>query len=439
MQGRLWTAINAVRASYWFVPGVMTLIGIVLGAVAVWVDASLDHQWLDELAWYQAARASGAREVLSAIAGSMITVAGVVFSITIVALSYASAQYGPRVLTNFMSDRGNTITLGTFLATFVYCIVVLRTIRSGEEGGFVPQIAVLLALLLALCSIGVLIYFINHVPRTIHVNTVIAGIGEQLLGEIDRRFPKRIGGPARDRGAAGEPWAGPPAAAAPFTLTGAGPGYIQKIDGDLLLSAAERADILIRLRRRPGDFVSGERVLLDIWPAGAIDDQTARNLRSAFVVSSHRTPFGDLYFLVDELVEIAARALSTGVNDPMTAIICIDWLGAALEKIAGREPPDPLRCGGDGKIRVVAPSDGFEQILAASFGQLRHHASTSPIAAERTLLTLREVSRTCSDARQAAALAREQDLLLELVAINLKGPSRERVVSQSEGLGRGGP
>ncbi len=135
---RLRAHLSAVRSSYWFVPSLRALCGILLGGIMIWVDASLGASWIEGLGWYQQVRTDGAREVLSTIAGSMVTVAGVVFSITIVALSYASSQYGPRVLTNFMDDRGNTVTLGTFIATFLYSLMVLRTIRGGEED-FVPQ------------------------------------------------------------------------------------------------------------------------------------------------------------------------------------------------------------------------------------------------------------------------------------------------------------
>ena len=183
MRLRLFHIAESVRSSYWFVPAVMAAGALVLGVAAVWLDAGPGTQWLDHLGWYQKAKPEAAREMLSAIAASMITVAGVVFSITIVAIAFAAGQYGPRVLTNFMSDRGNQTTLGTFIGTFVYSLVVLRTIHSGDTA-FVPQFAVLLGIFLALCSIAVLIFFVHHVPRSIHVNAVIGRIGEQLIGHM---------------------------------------------------------------------------------------------------------------------------------------------------------------------------------------------------------------------------------------------------------------
>ena len=160
--------------------------------------------WMDGLPWLYAARPDGARQVLSAISGSMITVAGTVFSVTIAAVVYASGQYGPRLLSNFMSDRGNQVTLGTFIATFVYCLLVLRTIRSPDEwrarSGFVPNMALLVGVALALCSIAVLIFFIHHVPSKLHINSVIEDVGDRLLKEIDNRFPRFIGASPSEHG-----------------------------------------------------------------------------------------------------------------------------------------------------------------------------------------------------------------------------------------------
>ncbi|WP_333981088.1 DUF2254 family protein [Sphingomonas aerolata] len=147
---------------------------------------------MDGYVWLYASRPDGARQVLSSVGGSMITVAGTVFSVTIAAVVYASGQYGPRLLTNFMRDRGNQVTLGTFIATFLYCLLVLRTIHSADESGgygFVPNLALLVGVLLALCSIAVLIYFIHHVPSKIHINSVIEDVGDRLLRGIDDRFP----------------------------------------------------------------------------------------------------------------------------------------------------------------------------------------------------------------------------------------------------------
>jgi uncharacterized membrane protein len=199
MKATLMRFADGLRGSYWFLPTVMALAAVLLAGGMVFLDTYEGSEWMDGLPWLYAARPDGARQVLSAISGSMITVAGTVFSVTIAAVVYASGQYGPRLLSNFMSDRGNQVTLGTFIATFVYCLLVLRTIRStGEAGagaGFVPTLALLVGVALALCSISVLIFFIHHVPSQLHINVVIEDVGDKLLKEIDNRFPRFIGAP----------------------------------------------------------------------------------------------------------------------------------------------------------------------------------------------------------------------------------------------------
>ena len=200
MRARLLRISDQLRESYWFLPSVMALGAMLLAFAMVYADSHNGSTWMDRFPWLYAARPDGARSLLSSIGGSMIGVAGTTFSVTIAAVVYASGQYGPRLLSNFMSDRGNQVTLGTFIATFLYSMIVLRTIRSPGEteagaAAFVPQLALLIAVVLVLCSIAVLIFFIHHVPMRIHINNVIERIGDRLIEEIDSRFPVFVGAP----------------------------------------------------------------------------------------------------------------------------------------------------------------------------------------------------------------------------------------------------
>lgn len=420
--------LTAIRSSYWFVPGVMALLAILLGGVMIWIDVRLGSSFIKGVSWYQQIRPDGAREVLSTIAGSMVTVAGVVFSITIVALSYASSQYGPRVLTNFMSDRGNTVTLGTFIATFLYSLMILRTIRGGEED-FVPQYSVIVAMLLAVCSIGVLIYFIHHVLQSIHINHVVERIGRQLVGDARVRFPKLIGRATRERNSAPVELQGEIAVA-----TSCDTGYIQSVDGDQLVELARKAGVLIRLRYRPGDFVMEGRGLADIAPAERWSDDDSEALRDCFAVGAKRTPEHDLMFLVSELVEIAARALSPGVNDPMTAVTCMDWLGAGGTEFAIRELPDPVRADQDGVPRIIAAPDDFAFFVDRSFGRLREYVAADTIAALHFLRVVGEVAAACRCPDQIDLLRLEAIRLDELAAAQLDGPNARAVAERSAAL-----
>jgi len=449
MRAYLLRLSDTLRTSYWFLPTIMTLMAMVLASVMIWADTHVGSEWMDRLPWLYAARPNGARQVLSAIGGSMITVAGTVFSVTIAAVVYASGQYGPRLLSNFMSDRGNQTTLGTFIGTFVYCLLVLRTIRSPDEASvgaaFVPNLALLVAFALALCSIAVLIFFIHHVPSKIHINNVIEDIGDRLLEEIDNRFPRFIGAPRPDDAGQDD------GARVPATFRlGAGvqdganreqvrsrqTGYLQLVDDEALLSVARRHDLVLRLQYQPGDFVHVGRTLIEAWPPESCDDAAAETIRAAFAVGSRRTALQDLRFLIDELVEIAARALSPGVNDPFTAVTCLDWLGAALSDIAGRQLPSHLRLDDDGALRVITHPITFEHFMDRSFGALAQYCAGDMVAAVRFIGALGEVCLDCDDPERRAIVSAHVDKFEDLSRTVLTGVNLARVSARADDLRR---
>ena len=422
----------------------MAFAAVLLAGGMIWLDSYEGSGWMDRFAWLYASRPSGARQVLSSIGGSMITVAGTVFSVTIAAVVYASGQYGPRLLSNFMSDRGNQFTLGTFIATFLYCLLVLRTVRSPEESGgvgFVPNLALLVGVLLALCSIAVLIFFIHHVPSKIHINSVIKDVGDRLLKEIDDRFPSFIGDspaaeddddhrkPATFRKDAAEK-DGEQRRLIPAKDT----GYIEVIDDGGLLEQAIKHDLVLRLQYQPGDFVHVGRALLEAWPPERCDKDAVKALRGAFSVGSRRSALQDLRFLIDELVEIAARALSPGVNDPFTAITCLDWLSAAFSDLAGRQLPSPLRVDDDGALRVIAHPVTFDSLVDRGFGALVQYCATDMVAALGYIRALGEVSLDCDDPDRLATLRRYLDRLAELAGEELGGFNLARVRERADEL-----
>ncbi|TPW32694.1 DUF2254 domain-containing protein [Pararhizobium mangrovi] len=447
LRARFDKLLEQLRSSYWFIPTIMALAAFVLSLASTMIDRWLGGNWIPSQLFFVASRPDGARAILTAVAGSMIGVAGTVFSVTMAAVVYASGQYGPRLLTNFLSDRGNQITLGVFTATFVFSIMVLRTIHSADESssasdlvsnGFVPNLGLILSMALALCSIAVLIYFIHHVPSRIHISNVIRGIGDALLAQIDSRFPKNVGTGTATREDAEEAWWQLPAALRPgadaaavaeeFAEVNAETrGYIQFLDDTTLMSTASQHTIVIRLTVRPGDFVFEGSLLCEAWPKERVTPEAERGIRSAFAMGALRTPTDDMLFMVDELVEIAARALSPGVNDPFTAITCIDWLGAALAQLAGRPAPDPLRIDAQGKLCIVAETLGFHSYLRRSLGAIREYAAGDKIATTHFLRTLEIVARHCASDANLDALREEATNLLHLARGALAGPSLAEV------------
>lgn len=422
MSARLRNIWESLGASYWFLPSIMAFMALVLGGIFVWLDAGPAAALLDGIGWYQKVQPDGAHQVLSTIAGSMITVAGVTFSITIVAIAFAAQQYGPRLLTNFMSDRGNQVTLGTFIATFVYCLVVLRTIRGGDDDTFVPQMAVLFGLGLALCSIVVLIFFIHHVPESIHINNVAARVGKRLIEAIPEQFPKGIGDPA-------EPGAREPDVGTGCAILACDTGYIRSVNDEALMRVACKHDLVVQLHHRPGDFIHRGRVLVDAAPVASANE-AAEALRSAYSVGAKRTPADDLDFLVSELVEIATRALSTGVNDPATAITCMDWLGAGASTFAQRQLPSPRRSDPQGVVRVIAQTDDFRRFADRAFGRLRQYVAGDTVACSHMLSVLAAVLRDCRTSEQQAACKEEAVRLIEAARAKLDPVERQSLTRQ---------
>jgi len=350
----------------------MAAAALALSFGLVELDTQLDAETVRKVGWLYTFGPEGARAILSAIASSMITVAGLTFSITMLTLQLASSQFGPRLLRNFMRDRGNQIVLGTFISTFVYCLLVLRTVRGTEDSHFVPHIAVAFGVFFALASIGVLIYFIHHVTTSIRIEMLLANLAEETHAAIDRLYPEGIGRePPEDRSASRMPIdfearAQPVAAAAS--------GYVQRTDMDSLMRVATEHDLVVRIEARPGRFVSGGvDALLMAYPRERVSDEQCDALRDVFIVGRERTPEQDVQFSVRRIVEIAQRALSPGVNDPTTALYCMDRLVETLGSLATREVPSPLRLDAEGRPRVLTEATTLGDVACPAFAAVARY------------------------------------------------------------------
>lgn len=399
-----------LRTSYWFVPSLMLLAAAAMAWLAISLDSRFGLDGSSSIAWALVGSSAGATAVMSTVAGSMVTIAGVVFSITLVALSLASGQFGPRMLRNFIRDRINQSALGAFLATFLYCLLVLSAIRHGApQDAFVPRLAVGIGVLLAVASVATLIFYIHHVAMTIQADTLIENIYADLCQLMDTLYP------ARAEAAADRP--GPLAAphgldAEPACVPSPCHGYVQAVDHAALVAAARAAGALVRLERGPGDYVLAEARLMSVWPPEALDEACCSALQACVVFGAQRTATQDMEFALDQLVEIAARALSPGVNDPFTAITCVDRLSSALCRLGRRPPPDPWHFDDDGASRLIAPPVGFSQALDAAFNPLRQYACDNPAVAIRMMEALDELAALVTRQDDLAALRRHADMLL---------------------------
>ena len=404
---------DRIRSSLWFVPAVMACLAVALATAVVELDKVVGEDWLRRVDWIYSGGAEGASLLLGTVAGSMVAIAGTVFSMTLVALSLASSQLGPRLLRNFMRDTVNQVVLGTFVATFVYCLLVLRTVRRADEVAFVPHLAVSVALLLAMVSIGVLIYFIHHVSVSIQADEVIARVGKELDEGIDRLFPDHIGQSGAEFSAAPNEDELPAAFARAARPVGAQEdGYLQLIDADPLMALASQEDLLLRLERRPGHYVIKGQALVMVWPGDRLSEEVAEQVNAAFVLGNQRTAVQDIEFLFNQLVEIAVRALSPGINDPFTAVACVDRLGSALCRLARRDRPPALRYDEDQRLRLVARGASFAGIVDTAFNQIRQSARANPALAIRMLDVIAQIARHVRRAPDATCLQRHADMIV---------------------------
>jgi uncharacterized membrane protein len=378
MLTKLHTLWFALRSSLWFVPSLMVAGAIALSFLTISLDEASKLAWLRDFDSIFSGGPEGARAVLATIAGSMIGVTGIVFSITVVTLTLASAQFGPRLLRTFMRDRGNQITLGTFIATFVYCLLVLRVVREVEGVRFVPHLSTTCGIAMALASLGVLIYFIHHISVSIQADAVIAAVSDDLLEALERLYPEKIGQepPAPQHPESLAPHLADTALHARVVVATRS-GYLQAVDSKGLMRLATENDFLFRLEYRPGDFVVQASPLVTVWPAARADEHLATTLNRAFILGRQRSYEQDIGFAFGQLVEIAVRALSPGVNDPFTAVSCIDRIGMALCQLAGRAYPCAARYDDAGHLRVIATTATFAEMTEATITPIRQYCRAS--------------------------------------------------------------
>jgi uncharacterized membrane protein len=374
---RLLEIWETLRTSFWAVPALMILGSIGLAYATLVLDRSEPLEDLDGYKFLFRGGPEAAREMLSIIAGSMITIAGVVFSITIVVLSLASNQLGPRLIRNFVHDGLNQIVLGTFTSTFVFCILILLNVRGEDYSVFVPQASVTAGLALALLSIGVLITFIHHIAQQIQVPRMIASVGHEIGESMDRIVPLPEDPPTpQDLLRA--------VAALPVDSEGGGrplystnEGYVTLLDITPLVRLAQEHDLLIRLVRGPGDFIIHGSELARVWTKWELPEDIGKQVTRSFSFGRTRSPVQDLGFAYNQLVEIGVRALSPSTNDPFSAMSCLDHLGAGLSKMARRPPPYPYHFDKQGKLRVVERSLDFATIAERSLTPLRIYGRSS--------------------------------------------------------------
>nr|MDQ3038012.1 DUF2254 domain-containing protein [Myxococcota bacterium] len=394
---------DTVRSSLWAIPVALVTAAIVAVIGTLLLDRELGFE-LAELWWPLGAGPEGTRTTLSAIAASVMTVAGVSFSMTIVVLQLASSQYSPRVVRHFRRDRLIQIVFGVFTGTFTYALLAMRTISAAEGEGapFTAPISVTVAMALGILSMVLLIALVHHVARIAQVSWILHAIDHETRGALDRMYPETLG----DEERAAPPHTSPPTRNdTPWIVRSDRDGYIQFVDASAIdtLEGAE----LVNVEARIGDFVRVGDPLLRVWPGDAGERQHNGGIDDAFVIGRERTMQQDPSYGLRLVVDVALRALSPSLNDPTTAIHCVDTIGALLCRAARRRVPDPMRRTETG-LRVHAPRPSLSDMIAGSLEEIVAASKSSPsvlIAVARALTALdeRDVSGHHRGARRAIA------------------------------------
>jgi len=406
---------EALRTNLWLIPAIASVAAVALFAVTLTIDEAAFHGELRLPSWVISGSPDAARQILSSLAGSLITVVGVVFSVVIVALTLASQQFGPRMLRTFIRDRGSQLTLGTFVATFFYAMLTLISIGSS----FVPHLSVTMALALTAIDLGVLIYFIHHIATAIQLPAVIASIAHELGRAIDAETAPAPGSGSLAAGRDGAAAVNGPSAEVLLArldrsgrvVTAPTSGYLRLIRHATLVRIAAEHDAVIRLHYRPGHFLTKGHPMATVWPAEA-SVAIGRRLESVHITGPLRTLRQDIAFGIDQLVEIAIRALSPAVNDTFTALTCIDWLGDSLCKIAVEWRPQSCHRDGLGIIRLITAPVSYERLVQRSFEKIRQAADGMPAVLIRQLDALSTIMAAAPPGRsqvlldQAAMIAR---------------------------------
>jgi uncharacterized membrane protein len=420
---KLW---DSLRSSYWFVPSMMMVGAALLWLLSSWLDRLLSASGALPTHWLYSDDRASIRSLLLTIAASTAGIVGVVFSIMMVPLTIAASQFGPRLLRNFLRDTGTQVTLGTFTATFLFCMLVVLQVHA-EGLGPLPQVSITVGLLLGVTSFGMLIFFINHVAVSVQASVVVAEVSADLQAAIDRELPDR----AEQSAVAGKATAGgPDLAQDPHIVLATASGYVQLRDDAGLLRLATEHDLVLELLQRPGDFLTAETPVARLWPKKSGATEIDAMINAAYILGVQRTLVQDVIFGINSLAEVAVRALSPAINDPFTAMTCLDWLGTALCRASSRSFTAANRYDEQGIQRLLTTAVSFSDLVDAAFNLIREYGRGSSVVLLRLLDTIATVSKRAHSPEMRSALLRHAMLVERSSQIGLPEAAHREAVTE---------
>lgn len=422
---------DQLRVSFWFAPLVMAVGAIFLARVMYWVDSQIPNEILNDSHLVLAGSPGELRNVLIGIAGTILTTAGVVFTLLTLPLSMVAAQYGSRLLRVFLGDRTTQLVLGMFVGTFVYCVAAATSIPSVEVEQEGPQITATVGLLLMLGTFGSLVLLVQHISTMLQAPNVAAAAGATLRDVVQAEIPEEAG----SGGQIDQEAAAALVEADGYVVRVREIGYIQYIDPETLLALARGRNLVIRLLRKPGHFVMPDTAVALVWPAGQVDEDLDLQIRRAFQIGNGRTPTQDVVYAVNQLVEMAVRAMSPAINDPFTAMTCLDHIGEGLALFIRQGEKSPYYYDQDNHLRLVLEPITFSELLSAAFDMLRHASCNNASVLLHMLEVIDVVSQDADSAEARQELLRHTDLILtESQAGNLIEQDRQTINLSGQAL-----
>lgn len=384
--------LDEIRTQLWPLPALAVALAVLMGTVLPAVDASVDGQLPESVAVVLfSGGPEAARSVLQAISGSLITVTSLTFSLTVVTLQLASSQFSPRLLRTFISDRFVHGTLALFLAAFAFALTVLRSVRDEANGNasFVPEISVTVAFVLAIASVIGLVLFLAHLTREIRVETMLRRVNVETQETIGRVFPE-------DRSSLGPaPVPGPGSCFIESTSS----GFLTSSDVTALMEAAEESGAVVRIDQEPGSSLVQGVPFATAWPVApgmtftpAAREKLAKAANAAVATGFERTNVQDVGFGFRQLVDVAVRALSPGINDPTTAVHVIGHLAVLLCRLAEVNPGPEQLTDKEGRVRVVLSLPALRDFLDLAMNQPRQYGAADSAVAGRLLGLLLELA-----------------------------------------------
>lgn len=404
---------DKLKATFWLIPVVLIVASISLSFLLLYVDRlyQFTQEGLGKFLFVNSS--DSARSILSTISAAMMGVAGTVFSITLVALTLASSQFGSRLIKNFMYVKLNQVVLGAYISTYLYCLLVLNAVQDANDYTFIPSLSILVAIILAITNIILLIIFIHQIAISLQADKVISDISDILYKQIDSLFPEKMGKPKQS-----EENIDVATIISEYqmciSLKSTKNGYLQHIDSDPLMDIITKNNALLELYFRPGGhMVEGEEIGLlytnDQWEKKELD-----TIFKQFEIGKTKTSQQDIEFSIHQMVEIASRALSPGINDPYTAMTCIDNLTAIMACLAQTKFPSRYRYDDEKTLRIIADTFEFEGILDAAFNQIRQFSGGTPSVIIRLMDAMTTIIKFTHNERDRGSVLRHARMVLTL-------------------------